>query len=319
MDEAIIILEPVKGAAEKLRKAAHAENTRKAYAKAWSRFSQYCLGKGIEPQKACADDVVDFFIQLAFQRVGASNRMLSMGTLRLYRSALNRCFAEMGLTSPASALRVGDVLGGLSRIRDDRPRRVKALREYEITAMLDKCPDTIFGLRDAAMISLGFAAALRRSELCNLLVEDVTVISPDRMTILIRQSKTDQQGKGQKIAVLEGNIIRPVSRLNTWLKRANIRKGHLFQTFSKGGVLSGKSLSHSEVPRLVKKYVETIGLNPADYSGHSLRAGFVTSAAVHHARLDKIMEITRHRNPATVLQYIRDADVFEDHAGSGFL
>lgn len=319
MDEAITRLKPVKDAAERLRKAAHAENTRKAYAKAWNRFSQYCLGKGIEPQKACADDVVDFFIQLASQRVGTSNRMLSMGTLKLYRSALNRCFAEMDLTSPASALQVGDVLGGLSRIRDDPPRRVKALREYEIIAMLDKCPDTIFGLRDASMISLGFAAALRRSELCKLLVEDVTVISPDRMIILIRQSKTDQQGKGQKIAVLEGNMVRPVSRLNAWLKRTTICKGYLFQTFNKGGVLSGKPLSHSEVPRLVKKYVEIIGLDPADYSGHSLRAGFVTSAAVHHARLDKIMEITRHRNPATVLQYIRDADVFEDHAGAGFL
>lgn len=69
----------------------------------------------------------------------------------------------------------------------------------------------------------------------------------------------------------------------------------------------------------MKKYAKIIGLNPADYSGHSLRAGFVTSAAVHRARLDKIMEITRHRNPATVLQYIRDAEAFEDHAGAKFL
>lgn len=313
------ILKPLQVTAERLRKAAQSKNTRKAYGKAWKRFSQYCHQKGLKPEKACPDDVIDFLIQLASQRVGDSNRTLSMGTLRLYRSALNRCFAEMNLTSPASASQVGDVLTGLSRTRYNPPRRVRALREYEISSMLNECSDTIFGLRDAAMISLGFAAALRRSELCNLRVEDVNVVSPERMIILVRQSKTDQQGKGQRIAVLEGKTIRPVSHLNSWLKRASIRKGCLFQTFTKGGVPSGKALSHSEVPRLVKKYAEKIGLDPADYSGHSLRAGFVTSAAVHHARLDKIMEITRHRNPATVLQYIRDADIFEDHAGAGFL
>ena len=225
----------------------------------------------------------------------------------------------MDLTSPASSLQVGDILGGLSRIRNSSPRRVKALREYEIAAMLDECPSTIFGLREASMLSLGFAAALRRLELCSLSAADINIISKERMILCVRHSKTDQQGKGQKIAVLEGNSVRPVSRMNAWLEKASIRKSFLFQTFTKGGVLSGKPSSHSEVPRMVKKYVEKIGLDPTDYSGHSLRAGFVTSAAVHRARLDKIMEITRHRNPATVLQYIRDAGIIEGHAGAGFL
>ena len=75
----------------------------------------------------------------------------------------------------------------------------------------------------------------------------------------------------------------------------------------------------SDVARLVKHYVQAIGLDPADYSGHSLRAGFVTSAAIHGARLEKIMEITRHTSPRTVLRYIREAEAFEDHAGAAFL
>ena len=78
-------------------------------------------------------------------------------------------------------------------------------------------------------------------------------------------------------------------------------------------------MHHSDIARLVKHYVKAIGLDPSDYSAHSLRAGFVTSAAVHHARLDKIMEVTRHKSPAMVLKYIRDADSFKDHAGAGFL
>ena len=72
-------------------------------------------------------------------------------------------------------------------------------------------------------------------------------------------------------------------------------------------------------PRLVKRYVRSIGLDPAEYSGHSLRAGFVTSAAVHRASLDKIMDVTRHRSADMVLRYIRRADPFEDHAGATFL
>ena len=78
-------------------------------------------------------------------------------------------------------------------------------------------------------------------------------------------------------------------------------------------------MHHSDIPRLVKHYAALIGLNPKQVSGHSLRAGFVTSAAVHHARLDKIMEVTRHSNPSTVMRYIRDVDYFVDHAGEKFL
>ena len=78
-------------------------------------------------------------------------------------------------------------------------------------------------------------------------------------------------------------------------------------------------MHHSDIPRIVKYYAAQIGLDASEIAGHSLRAGFVTSAAAHHARLDKIMEVTRHRNPATVMEYIRDADAFADHAGERFL
>jgi len=169
------------------------------------------------------------------------------------------------------------------------------------------------------MIALGFAAALRRSELCGLKVDDIDVIEKDRMIVTIRRSKTDQRGEGQSVAVPNGKAIRPISRLHKWLQTVGITQGYVFQTFRRGGRPSGRALSHSEVPRLVKRYAARIGLDPRSYSGHSLRAGFVTSAAAHHARLDKIMEVTRHRNPTTVLKYIREATVFVDHAGAAFL
>ena len=139
------------------------------------------------------------------------------------------------------------------------------------------------------------------------------------MFIYVRKSKTDQQGRGQKIAIPEGKYLKPIQRLQDWLQASGITQGYLFQTMKRGGKLRGRSMHHSDIPRLVKHYAELIGLDSKEISGHSLRAGFVTSAAVHHARLDKIMEITRHSNPQTVMRYIRDADCFRDHAGEKFL
>ena len=78
-------------------------------------------------------------------------------------------------------------------------------------------------------------------------------------------------------------------------------------------------MHHSDIPRIVKHYAALIGLDPRAIAGHSLRAGFITSAAVHNARLDKIMAVSRHTNPSTVMRYIRDADAFADHAGQHFL
>ena len=302
-----------------IRQAAYAENTRIAYDKGWRCFAEYCDSRGLCPYEANPEHVVDFFATMASQSRNAQGRGMSLGTLRIYRSALNRRYAERRQTSPAAATSVGDALRGLARLSDDVPRRVKALRDYHISAMLNECADSRFGRRDAAMLAVGFAAALRRSELCGLRVSDIDPIGRDRMIVTIRRSKTDQRGEGQSIAVPNGKAIKPISRLQEWLHMAGIAEGYVFQTFRRGGTPSGRALSHSEVPRLVKRYAARIGLDPRMYSGHSLRAGFVTSAAAHNARLDKIMEVTRHRNPTTVLKYIRDATVFVDHAGAGFL
>ena len=219
---------------------------------------------------------------------------------------------------------VSATLKGLTRLRGTASRQVKALREYHIQAMLAQCADTTIGRRDAAIIAIGFAGALRRSEICGLSVEDVVFLKSaeennQHMFLTIRHSKTDQQGKGQKIAILDGRTIRPIHRLRMWLNASGITHGSLFQTMKRGGHVQGKPLHHSDIPRLIKYYAARIGLDPKEVAGHSLRAGFVTSAAAHHARLDKIMAVTRHTNPSTVMKYIRDADLFNDHAGQNFL
>lgn len=305
--------------AGQVQRASQARNTRIAYEKGWKCFAMFCAEEGIRPAKATADNVVAFLVALNSRASAATGRRLSLATLRIYRSALNCQYRKLGLPSPAASYEVGATLRGLARLREESPRQVRALREDRISAMLEACPQTQHGRRDAAMIALGFAAALRRSELCGLAVADISMERTDGMIVRVRRSKTDQGGVGQRIAVPEGKIVRAISRLSAWLDAVGIRNGYVFQTLGKGGVPTGRPVNPGEVARLVKRYVAKIGLDPADYSAHSLRAGFVTSAAAHRARLDKIMEVTRHRNPATVLGYIRDADCFADHAGAHFL
>ncbi|MXZ37922.1 MAG: site-specific integrase [Holophagales bacterium] len=280
-------------------------------------------------------DVAEFLIRLASRPRSprATTRPgtpLASGSIRICLAAINRKFKESDIDSPARHPRVAAVLQALRRRSDGPGRQVKALREHEIARILEHCdalarrePYRLIAARDAALIAVGFAGALRRSEICDLRFGDVEFLGdPDKtggMYLHIRRSKTDQYGTGQRIAIPDGKLIRPVSRLHRWLTLSGIDGGPVFQAMRRGGRLQGRALCHSDTPRLVKRYVSAIGLDPGDYSAHSLRAGFVTSAAAHHARLDKIMEVTRHKSAGMVLRYIRQADAFEDHAGAGFL
>lgn len=305
--------------------SALARNTRIAYDKGWLCFEDYCISRNIDPFSITPEQTADFIIDLATRPRPNSGKTLSMGTVSLYRSGINKKYVEAEKTSPMNHPKVVAVFKGLARIKGTAPRRVTALREHDIKRMLDLCADTPIGKRNAAILSVGFAGALRRSEICGLTTSDVEFIEPQsvkdswKMFIYIRKSKTDQEGRGQKIAIPEGRYVKPIKRLQNWLKASGITDDYLFQTMKRGGGLRGFPMHHSDIPRLVKHYAALIGLDPKQISGHSLRAGFVTSAAVHHARLDKIMEVTRHSNPSTVMRYIRDVDYFVDHAGESFL
>ena len=306
--------------------SALAANTRKAYTKGWDDFVTWCGRQDTDPFTATADMVARFLIEMATRPNPGTGKPLSMGSVGILQCAINRSFLDYGMSSPTRHPKVSAVMRGLKRMRGAPPRQVRALREDDICRMIAQCSDNSIGIRDASILALGFAAALRRSEICALQVSDIEFLLSEkgieqahRMIVTIRKSKTDQQGQGQQVAIPDGRHIRPVSRLRRWLAASGITQGYVFRTMRRGGSLRKFGMHHSDIPRLVKKYAEAIGLDPADYAGHSLRAGFVTSAAAHRARLDKIMEVTRHTNPQTVMKYIRDADVFSDHAGQDFL
>ena len=304
---------------EVLYKSTQSKNTQIAYDKGWQAFSTWCSTYGLDPLEISVDDVVRFLVTKVADQSEINSNPLSLNTVRLYRTAINDRFRQFGKVSPASDQLVSDVLRGLAKLKGDVPRRVKALREHQLIAMLESCSIGLHGLRDAAMLSIGFAAALRRSELCSLCMEDIKFKGDEGILLLIRHSKTDLFGTGQQIAIPKGQQIKPILHLKNWLQASGISRGFLFQTLERGGVPTGRNLDPGDVARVVKRYVKRIGLNPSEYSGHSLRAGFVTSAAVYRARIEKIMEVTRHRSTDTLMKYIREEELFVEHAGHHFL
>jgi Phage integrase family len=138
------------------------------------------------------------------------------------------------------------------------------------------------------------------------------------MKVTIRRSKTDQEGAGQIIAILYGKIACPIAALKEWTTVAGIRSGAIFRNVNRHGRV-GERLTDQSVSDIVKEHAARLRLDPNQYAGHSLRAGFLTSAASRGASIFKLMDVSRHRSVDTLRGYVRDAELFKDHAGAGLL
>ena len=290
------------------------DNTQTAYLKGWYSFQEYCTLLKTKSLPASISTVQNFL------EYKASN--LALSSLGLYLSAINKIHILNGYPSFSSYLEIQDTLKGLARCNHRPIRRVKALLSKDLTKILNNMQPTLIQQRDAALLAIGFAAALRRSELCDLKYSDIEFINNSKqakMLLHIRRSKTDQAGKGYVIGIIDGQHINPIKHLKTYLKASQIDNGYLFRSILKNGVIKSNPLHHSDVSRLIKYYAASIGLDAKDYSGHSLRSGFITSAAIYKARLDKIMEVSRHKSTDMVMTYTRTNNIFDDHAGQDFI
>ena len=172
--------------------------------------------------------------------------------------------------------------------------------------------------RARAVLAIGFAGAFRRSELVALRVEDIRR-DAEGIRVVIRRSKADQEGEGATVAIPHGDRLRPVAALDAWLSAARVAEGFVFRRIGRAGQVTDEPMSDRAVARLVQVAGMAAGYDPMRYGGHSLREGFITSAARADASIFKIQEISRHRSLEVLAGYVRDAQVYRDHAGSGFL
>jgi integrase len=182
---------------------------------------------------------------------------------------------------------------GIRRTLGAAPLRKAPATADKVVAMAVLAGADLKGLRDRAILLLGFAGAFRRSELVALDATDLEFCQSG-MRVHIRRSKTDQEGTGNTIAIVSGSITCPVKAVRAWLEASQITTGPLFRPIGKGG-------------------------RPSLFAGHSLRSGFLTSAAGRGASIFKMMDVSRHKSIDTLRGYVRDAELFRDHAGAGLL
>lgn len=224
-----------------------------------------------------------------------------------------RAHTSQGLADPSKTDLVRTVLRGLRKAHGRPQRQAAPVMRDDLLQMLAKA-DGVKGARDRALILLGFAAALRRSELVGLDAGDIE-FKAEGLVVHLTRSKTDQEGKGRKIAVPYGRTsLCPVFAVRDWLALAPVCTGPVFRSVNKTGRVSDERLSDQSVALIVKSYAAQMGHEASAYSGHSLRSGLVTSAAQWGVSLPKIQEQTGHRSVAMLMRYIRDANIFQGNA-----
>ncbi|MEI7996324.1 MAG: site-specific integrase [Methylococcaceae bacterium] len=286
--------------------------TRKAYASDVKIFSAWCVAHAVPALPAAPDTVALFLANQAQTGVAAS-------TLTRRLAAIKFAHEAAGHGTPTAHQGVTAALKGIRRAQGTAPAKKKAATADIIKEMVRHCPHTLTGQRDRALLLLGFAGAFRRAELVALTVEDLVFVA-DGLRVTIRKSKTDQEGAGQVIAIPHGSVwFCPVKALKQWLAIAGIEAGAIFRAVRKGGRIGSAALSDKSVANLVKHYAGQVGLNAADFAAHSLRAGFVTSAAEAGASIFKMAEVSRHRSTDVLAGYVRSANLFKDHAGADLL
>lgn len=178
--------------------------------------------------------------------------------------------------------------------------------------------DGLRATRDRAILAIGMAAALRRSEIVALEVGHVGIV-PEGLRLTIARSKTDRAGEGAVIAIPEGTRIRPKALLLAWMAAAGHAEGPLFRRLTRKDALTPAPMSDRAIARLVQTHAAAAGYDPTLFGGHSLRAGFITEGAAQGATIFKLQEVSRHKSVQVLSEYVRNADLFKDHAGQRFL
>jgi site-specific recombinase XerD len=293
-----------------LAKAEKAASTRKAYGTDFRIFKAWCDARDVPALPAAPETVAAYLASQA--------GMSKASTLGRRVAAIRYAHKLAGLPLPTDAEGVKATMRGIRRtFSSTRVRKAPAVAG-KMLGMVATAPDRLSGLRDRALLLIGFGGALRRSELVALDVADLEETETG-LLVTIQGSKTDQERQGETIAIARGDIACPVKALRAWLDATGIESGPLFRPINKAGTVRPSRLTCRSVANIVKAYAGRAGYDASTFSGHSLRAGFLTSAAGKGASIFKMMDVSRHKSVDTLRGYVRDAELFKDHAGAGLL
>lgn len=292
--------------------AAKADATRRAYAGDVERWRAWAEAHGAQVLPAQPEAVAVYLAHLASEgrKVATIERALA-GIASASRAA--------GSWARGHAA-IGAVMAGIKRTHGIAPQRKAALEVPQLRALVASLDvATLSGLRDRAVLLVGWFGAFRRSELAHLEVGDVQFVN-EGIEVRLKRSKTDKNGAGavRGLPYAGDAACCPVRALRAYLEATGIENGALFRSINRHGQV-GDSLSDKGIARIVQGAAERAGLDATTFGGHSLRAGFATAAARQGRSLDAIMRQTGHRSERVARGYIRHATLFTNNAAAGLL
>ena len=289
-----------------------AKNTIRAYKSDFKDFGLFCTQNGFKSLPSEPKIISLYLTQLSTKDVKISTikrRLVSIGVIHKlkghYLDTKHPLILEnlMGIKR-----RKGSIQNG------KKPLLINNLKRL-INAIDHQKKEQIKIFRDRTIILIGFSGGFRRNEIVSLDYDDLDFVE-EGLKINVKRSKTDQFGEGsiKGLPYFDNSQYCPVLSIKKWIEISKINSGALFRRFTKGSNLSEKRLTDQTVALLIKEYLDLAGINSKNYSGHSLRSGFATTAAESGAEERTIMAMTGHKSTEMVRRYIKDANLFKNNA-----
>tara|TARA_B100000989_G_scaffold286769_1_gene255751 strand:+ start:134 stop:1090 length:957 start_codon:yes stop_codon:yes gene_type:complete len=293
-------------------KSSKATNTIRAYKSDFYDFNLFCTKNGLKSIPTDPKIVSLYLTFLSGKEIKISTikrRIVSIGVINKMKGHY------LDTKHPA----IIENFMGIKRRKGVKQKAKKPLLINKLKQLIDIIneenePD-IKKLRNKTLLLIGFAGGFRRNELVSLNTEDVEFVF-EGVKISLKKSKTDQFGEGfiKGIPHFENSIYCPVNSLKKWISVLKIKQGPIFRRFSKGSKITRLRLTDQSVALIIKEYLLKAGIDNKNYSGHSLRSGFATSAAEAGAEERSIMAITGHKSTEMVRRYIKEANLFNNNA-----
>ena len=293
-------LAELSAAVRRYRRAARSKSTTRAYDADFRDYEAWCVSAGFTPFPGTPEQVCLYLAYLARER------QLRPASIRRRLAGLRKQYMDrLGIENCTRHYMVNQTVQGICRTLGARQTRKAALTVDKLRRISIVLPPGKKGLRDRALLLVGYAGALRRSELVGLDVEDLT-FTRRHVTLRIRRSKGDQMGRGRHVIVGAGTgHACPLAALREWLKESCIEKGAVFRPVTRDGKVGKSRLSDASVCNIVKDSVELINLERRPYGAHSLRAGIITDLLEAGVVETVVMAHSRHKDRGMMSRYYR--------------
>ena len=289
-----------------------ANNTIRAYKSDFNDFELFCIQNGFKSLPS-EPKIISLYL------TSLSSKNIKMSTLKRRLVSIGVIHKLKGHYLDTKHPLIIENIMGIKRRKGSAQNGKKPLLINNLKVLIKAINrsdlNPIIKFIDRTIVLIGFSGGFRRNEIVSLNYDDIEFVN-EGMKINLRRSKTDQYGEGflKGIPYFDNPVYCPVISMQNWLKISKIDSGSLFRRFSKGAKLTEIRLTDQTVALIIKKYLQLAGIDSKNYSGHSLRSGFATSAADSGAEERSIMAMTGHKSTEMVRRYIKEANVFKNNA-----